>query len=256
MTIDRTTISKHLLGKIGGWLWVVLVIFLSYGCVRHVQDDANAFAGNELRQSIDTKAYRFPPNAANQIRQHIHCKETMLMIPIALVNWPRENKVAVLENPIEIAFPFDALPSFTGYQYVVRGYSWTVGQNGLLLAFLPIGTDGNLYYMDTPDAPFGEDRDIRFYKAQISQEWKEAFDACRQEGGWEGTSGIWQISGRIPTYRWREPGKALPLLERFCSVHPMTVSSTMGKWEPIKRPCFMPNVYCEKGLHQMPPFTH
>jgi hypothetical protein len=48
---------------------------------------------------------------------------------------------------------------------------------------------------------------------------------------------------------------ALPILERFCSVHPMTVSSAMGKWEPIKRPCFTPNVYCEKGLHQMPTFN-
>ena len=253
MNIGRTL--RLLLGRIGGRFLVVSVILMFNGCIQVAQNNSNASTGNGLPQSIDTKAYRFPANAASQIRQHIQCKGTMLMIPVALANWPRENKVAVLENPVEIAFPFDALPSFTGYQYVVQGYSWTVGPNGLLLAFLLIGADGNLYYMDTPDAPFGEDMDIRFYKAQISQEWKEAFDACRQEGGWEGTSGVWQIPNGTQAYRWRDSGKALPILERFSSVHSMTVSSATGKWEPVKRPCFTPNVYCEGGLHQMPPFN-
>ena len=30
----------------------------------------------------------------------------MLMIPVVIVNWTRENKVAVLENPVEIDLPF------------------------------------------------------------------------------------------------------------------------------------------------------
>ena len=100
MTMDRTMISRLSPGKVGGWLLMASAILMFNGCV--------------LTAQSNSKAYRFPANAASQIRQHIQCKGIMLMIPVVLANWPRENKVAVLENPVEIAFPFDALPSFTG----------------------------------------------------------------------------------------------------------------------------------------------
>ena len=99
MTMDRTMISKLPPGKVVGWLLVASVILMFNGCVHPVQNDDNTFAGNRLLQPMDTKAYRFPANTTSQIRQHIQCKGTMLMIPLALADWPRENKVAVLENP-------------------------------------------------------------------------------------------------------------------------------------------------------------
>ena len=54
-------------GRIGARFLVASVILMFNGCALTAQDNTNASAGNGLQQSIDTKAYRFPANAAYQI---------------------------------------------------------------------------------------------------------------------------------------------------------------------------------------------
>ena len=210
---------------------------------------------NVDRPVVDREAYRFPPNVAAQMRKAVKCKEPMLLVPIVLPEWPRDNDgKAVLETPVEIAFPFDNLPSLTGYQYVVQGGLWTVGPKGLLQAFLLIGADGTVYFMDTPDGPVGGDNDIDFYIAHMSAVWQEEFGRCLNNAVWSRGTGFWTLPDGGATYRWRNSGSAVPVLREFCSDWPAVTDSKTAQWEKVRQPCFTPNVYCEKGTHAMPKF--
>ncbi len=202
------------------------------------------------------KDYRFPASAASQMSKNIKCNGSMLMIPMAMPNPQRDRTVAVLETPVEIAAPFDNLPCLTGYQYVIHGYLWAVGTKGHLFAFLLLGSDGSLYYMDTPDAPFEKDGDIWFYKANLSSDWRDAFGSCLKDSTWKSEAGFWKFPNTPSgSYRWRNAEEALPILKRFCNDHPIAVNAKTGKWERIVQPCFTPNVYCEQKLHTMPKFS-
>ncbi|MBP5672653.1 MAG: hypothetical protein J6X49_09700 [Victivallales bacterium] len=238
-------------------IFILLLICLGVGCHFSSENgkvDTDGMAKNKKRQVVDAKAYRFPSNAAFQMKKAIPCKGPMLLIPIARPKGPGESKPAVLDTPVEISFPFENLPSLTGYQYVVYGYSWTVGSNGFLFAFFLVGSDGSIFFMDTPDAPFGKDRDIKFFKANLSDDWRKSFTACLTEEHW-GLSGFWQLPDGAPAYHWRKPEDAVPILKSFCVNHPFVSTSKEGKWERVKFPCFTPNVYCSQGVHAMPKFS-
>ncbi len=193
--------------------------------------------------------YHYPVTAAAQMRKHIDCRGTMLMIPVAAPDFHKNMLKVELGTPVEIRYPFDALPKLTGYQYVVHGYTWDIGKKGLLYCFLLAGEDGSLYVMRPPTAPFDSgDRDIRFYRTNLSPERKAAFSAA---------SGVLELpvwSGKKP-FRWRDPDAALPILRKFRSDHPTAADAGNGKWEHIERTCFTPNVYCERKLPLMPVFT-
>lgn len=234
----------------------VLFLFgnlLSYGMLKA------ACAGTAERQNkaaIDAYTYHFPPNTALQMQKCIKSNNKMLIIPIVLPNWPTDNMSAVLETPVEIAYPFDKMPILSGYQYVVHEYTWSVGKKGLIVAFLLVESKGNIYYMDTPDAPFKEERDIIFYKASMSQEWKIDFLRCLDEQKWSGVSSIWQLpNGTATTYSWHNPDTAFTKLKKFCAYFPIASTEENGKWEQIVQPCFTPNVFCERHLHAMPSFS-
>lgn len=199
------------------------------------------------------ETYRFPANAAAQMRKSMACRGTMLMIPVVDPGWPEKSgREVVLETPVEIAFPFERLPKLTGHQYGLGEYAWDVGSKGLLIFFLVTGSDGSLYAMYPPIAPFSEDRDIRFRKAAVSLEWQAAFMSPAMQDPKSAGSGVWK-SG-MP-YRWRDPETALPILKKFWIAHPLSVTAKEGKWEPVRIPCFTPNLYCERKEHPMPRFT-
>jgi len=205
------------------------------------------------------QTFRFRPTTAAQMRKNIGCRGKMLMIPIAIVNFPSSDKF-VLDAPVEIEYPFDKLPVLKGYQYVVEGYSWDTGSKGLLTGFVLIGSDGSFYMMHHPEAPFDGDRDIKFLRARISPEWKDSLTSALTSDAAAETSGGWEIPGYsycAVIFHWREFKKALPILRKFLSEHPLAVDAEAGKgkWETIKNTCFTPNVYCEKKLHSMPNFT-
>ena len=57
------------------------------------------------------------------------------------------------------------------------------------------------------------------------------------------------------SFRWRDPDAARPILRRFLDEHPLEVEAETGRWDNITKPCFTPNVYCERDLHPMPRFA-
>lgn len=212
---------------------------------------ASRKATNARNLVADPQAYRFPPNVAFQLKSHVKCRTPMLLIPLSRVD---DYANVILDHPVEIAYPFDDMPSLTGYQYVVQGYLWTIGDKGFLFAFLLLGSDGSIYYLDTPDTPFGIERDIRFFQADVSADWQESFANCLKDEPWSGSSGIWQLPHGGTGYQWRNPGVDLPIVKDFCANHPLASNSAEGKWEFIK-PQSTPNLYCAQGKHEMPRFS-
>ncbi len=237
-------------------VFLLLILCICVGCQSNNslgKAPGNNTVEKQSQAATDAYAYHFPKTTAYQMQKCIKCTNKVLMIPIALPNWPTDNTTAVLETPVETTYPFDNLPKLSGYQYVTHGYSWTVGPKGILVAFLLIDTDGNVYLMDTPDAPFGEDRDIAFHKACMSQDWKSDFSLCLNKPKWSNAPSFWQLpDGAATTYSWRNPETDSPKLNGFCKYFPVASTETNGKWEQIVQPCFTPNVFCERNLHSLP----
>ena len=232
-----------------------LLMGLFIGCQseqRLAPAENNLISKNDEDRPVDPQAYHFPKNVSFQLRSHINCRTPMLLIPLALLENDHAN--VALDQPVEITYPFDDMPALTGYQYVVRGYLWTIGAKGFLFAFLLLGSDGNIYYMDTPDQPFGLDRNIRFFQADVSDAWQKSFASCLEDKPWSGSLGIWRLPHGETRYHWRNPEEALPIVKEFCAKHPLASTSAEGQWKYIKLPS-VKNQYCSQGKHKMPRFN-
>ncbi|MBO4647274.1 MAG: hypothetical protein J5806_03875 [Lentisphaeria bacterium] len=244
--LDRAGVRKIRLRSFKRWWSLCIPLVLIAGSF--------FFGSGRFGRSYD-KTYRFPANAAAQIRKAVACRGPMLMIPVA---WPKgleEKREITLDAPVEVRFPFEDLPKLTGYQYAGEGYFWDTGENGLLTGFLLVGSDGTLFFMRPPIMSFGDNLDIQFFKAEFSPAWKKEFELCLNSDSWPCQSDLWAILGLEATCRWRKPETSRPVLRKFLTAHPLAAKAKAGIWQSRCYPCFTPNVYCEAKTHPMPRFT-
>ena len=237
MTDSRRIINFMLLTT------VLLVLALASGCI-----SSNAVS----------RQYVFPGNTGRQIELHIDAKGELLMIPFALERPGTKNFSVKLEQPRIVHFPYNELPLMTGYQYVEYGNLWTTGRNGAILLFLLLDDKGRIYIMDTPDSPLIEHGgDIDFHQATLSSEWIADFLMEMNRKQWLRRTGFWNLPGLgIPAiFSWRDAEPSLAIVNDFLKKHPLKAQGDAGKWEKVYCPCFTPNVFCEAGLHKLPPFT-
>lgn len=200
-----------------------------------------------------------PGNAASQIARQVTCRGEMLLIPMLLSGG---KQVMLLGDPLPIHYPFEELKnkSFNGHQVGLVSVTWGVGSTRAIVAFLLLASDGTVYYLDVEDMPDDPATDICFYRAVLSPAWVRELQAMYLPQ-WMVTPGVfWPccsfggLSRR--ECRWEHPETSIPLAKAFLEKYPLrTTEEKQWRWQRFWKPCFTPNVYCEKGLHTLPEFT-
>ena len=201
-----------------------------------------------------------PDNAASQIAKQITCRGEMLLIPILLGG----KQVMLLGDPLPIHYPFEELKnkSFKSHQFGLVSVTWGAGSTRNIVAFLLLASDGAVYDLDVEDIPDDPASDICFYRAVLSPAWVGELQAiCLPQ--WTATrGGFWQcrsLSGLFSLteeFRWEHPETSIPLVKAFLGKYPLrTTEEKQGDWQRFWKPCFTPNVYCEKGLHTLAEFA-